>query len=137
MAMCKIYTETVIVPAGAISAFIDFGAWDGLLIPPTYIDNVLQNPSVNHRLKLASSTGIYIATPQANAPAGVYRVTATFTNVTEVSLEDVYFTVANLGTGNVLLNADGSPAGVGAKISVPAAALGGDGILHSQRVLHR
>jgi hypothetical protein len=92
---------------------------------------VLQNPAVNHRLKLASSTGTYYPTPQANAPAGVYHVEATFTNVTEVSLEHVYFTVANLGAGNVLLNADGSPAGVGAKVSVPAAALGADGILHS------
>jgi hypothetical protein len=43
----------------------------------------------------------------------------------------VYFTVGNLITGNVVLNADGSPAGVGGKISVPDAALGADGVLHS------
>jgi len=126
-----VYTETVIVPAGSTSALVDFDAWDGQLIPPTYIDNVLQNPSVNHRLRLTSSTGVYDATPQANAPAGVYHVTATFENVTEVSLEKAYFTVANLGAGNVVLNADGGPAGVGSKISIPAAALGADGILHS------
>ncbi|MBI1299766.1 hypothetical protein GC175_32985 [bacterium] len=126
-----VYTDTVIVPVGSTSAFVDFGAWDGLLTPPTYISGTLQNPSVNHRLKLESSIGTYDSTPQANAPAGVYNVEATFTNVTEVSLENVYFTVADLGTGNVLLNADGSPAGVGAKLSVPAAALGDDGILHT------
>ena len=126
-----VYTDTVIVPVGTTSAFVDFGAWDGQLVPPTYIDNVLQNPSVNHRLKLTSSTGAYDPTPQANAPAGLYHVTATFENVTEVSLENVYFTVANLGAGNVLLNADGSPAGVGAKLSVPAATLGADSILHT------
>lgn len=126
-----VYTETVIVPAGSTSALIDFGAWDGQLIPPTYIDNVLQNPLVNHRLKLTSSIGTYDPTPQANAPAGVYHVTATFENVTEVSLENVYFSVAGLGAGNVLLNADGSPAGVGAKLSVPAATLGADSILHT------
>jgi len=129
-----VYTDTVIVPVGSTSAFVDFGAWDGQRAPPTYIDNVLQNPSVNHRLKLTSSSGVYDPTPQANAPAGVYNVTATFENVTEVSLENVYFTVGNLGTGNVLLNADGSPAGVGAKLSVPAATLGDDGILHTHDV---
>ncbi len=126
----KDYIETIDLPAGSTSAFIDFGAWDGLLHPATYFDGVLQNPSVNHRLKLASSTDSYDPTPQANAPAGVYSVAATFTNVTEVSLEDVSFTVADLAAGNLLLNADGGPAGVGATISVPAAALGSDGILH-------
>lgn len=126
-----VYTDTVIVPVGSTSAFVDFGAWDGRLSPPTYIDNVLQNSAVNHRLKLTSSTGIYDPTPQANAPAGVYQVTATFENVTEVSLQNVYFTVGNLGAGNLLLNADGSPTGVGAKLSVPAATLGDDGILHT------
>ncbi len=129
-----VYTDTVIVPAGSTSAFVDFGAWDGRLSPPTYIDNVLQNAAVNHRLKLTSSTGVYDPTPQANAPAGVYQVTATFENVTEVSLENVYFTVGNLGAGNLLLNADGSPAGVGAKRSVPAATLGADGILHTHDI---
>ncbi len=126
-----VYTDTVVVPVGSTSAFVDFGAWDGRLSPPTYINDVLQNSAVNHRLKLTSSTGVYDPTPQANAPAGVYQVTATFENVTEVSLENVYFTVGNLGAGNLLLNADGSPAGVGAKLSVPAAALGADGILHT------
>ncbi|MFN8494714.1 MAG: calcium-binding protein [Caldilineaceae bacterium] len=123
------YTHTVDVPAGATSAFIDFGTWDGLLSPPTYINNVLQNPSLNQRLKLVNWHGAYQPTPQPNAPAGVYHVEATFTNVTEVSLANVYFTVANLGAGNLLLNADGGPAGGGAAISVPAAALGSDGIL--------
>lgn len=126
-----VYTDTVIVPAGSTSAFVDFGAWDGRLSPPTYIDNVLQNATVNHRLKLTSSTGVYHPTPQANAPAGIYQVTATFENVTEVSLENVYFTVGNLGAGNLLLNADGSPVGVGAKLAVPTTALGDDGILHT------
>ena len=123
------YTETIDVPEGSTSAFIDFGAWDGLLSPSIYVDDVLQNPSVNHRLKLVSSTGSYDPTPQANAPAGVYHVEATFTNVTEVVLNDIYFTVANLAAGNVVLNADGGPAGVGAEILVPAAALGGNGYL--------
>jgi len=125
-----VFTDTVIIPVGSTSAFVDFGAWDGQLLPPTYIDNVLQNPSVNHRLKLASMSGVYDATPQANAPAGVYHVDATFTNVTEVTLQDLYFGVADLADGNVLLNADGGPAGTGAQRALPNTALGDDGLLH-------
>lgn len=124
------YTETIHQPAGATSTFIDFGAWDGLLHPPIYISDTLQNPSVNHRLLLKGMSGVYDATPQANAPAGVYHAEAIFTNVTEVQLSDLYFTVANLAAGNVLLNADGSPAGAGAKLSVPNTTLGDDGLLH-------
>ena len=124
------YAETIHVPAGATSSFIDFGTWDGLLHPPIYISDTLQNPSVNHRLLLAGLHGVYDATPQANAPAGVYHAEATFTNVTEVQLTDLYFTVADLGAGHMLLNADGSPAGAGAKLSLPNTALGDDGLLH-------
>ncbi len=124
------YAETIHQPAGATSSYIDFGAWDGLLHPPTYINDVLQNPSVNHRLKLEQVSGVYDSTPQANAPAGVYHVAATFKNVTEVQLTDLFFSVAELAAGNVLLNADGSPAGAGAKLSLPNTALGADGLLH-------
>lgn len=124
------HNEAISLPAGANAAFVDFGGWDGLLNPPTYFDGVLQNPSVNHRLKLESSNGSYDPTPQDNAPAGVYTIEATYTNVTEVQLSDLYFTVANLTGSNVLLNADGSPAGNNARISVPAAALGEDELLH-------
>ena len=82
------YSETIDVPVGATSAFIDFGAWDGLLSPSKYVDNILQNPLANHRLKLTNATGAYDPTPRANAPAGVYHVEATFANVTEVALAD-------------------------------------------------
>ncbi len=125
----EVYTETIDVPAGSTSAFVDFGAWDGLLDPSTYVDDILQNPLANHRIKLESSAGTYDPTPQANAPFGVYHVEATFANVTEVVLNDVYFTVGNLGEGNLLLNANGGPAGVGSEILVPAAALGDNGFL--------
>ena len=55
----EVYTESLDVPEGSTSAFIDFGAWDGLQDPSIYIDDVLQNPSVNHRLKLESSTATF------------------------------------------------------------------------------
>ncbi len=123
------FVQAVDVPAGSTSAFIDFGAWDGLGSPALYIDDVLKNPSVNHRLKLSNLTQTYDSTPQANAPHGVYHVNATFTNVTEITLETLSFTVTNVVGGNMVLNADGGPGGLAAKISVPAAALGGDGFL--------
>ncbi|CAN5817271.1 hypothetical protein BH10CHL1_BH10CHL1_26950 [soil metagenome] len=123
------YNQVIDVPVGATSAFVDFQAWDGLLGPSYYIDNVLQNPSINHRLKLESATGTYDPTPQANAPAGVYHGQATFTNVTTVQLTDAYFTIANLGAGNVVLNTTGGPTGVGGEIAVPTTALGDNGYL--------
>jgi len=125
----EVYTETIDVPAGSTSAFIDFGAWDGLEHPSTYVDDILQNPLANHRLKLASSTSSYDPTPQANAPFGVYRVEATFVNVTEIVLNDLYFTVAELGAGNLLLNATGGPGGVGSEVAVPVEALGDNELL--------
>ncbi len=123
------YIETVNLPTGAASAFIDFGAWDGLLHPPTYIDDVLQNPSINHRLELVGTQTSYNRTPQPKAPAGVFTIEATFTNPTEVTLDNIYFEVAQLTGGNVLLNADGGPSGAGAVISVPNALLGDTEIL--------
>ncbi len=123
------FVQPVDVPAGSTSAFIDFGAWDGLGSPALYIDDVLQNPSVNHRLKLTNLTESYDATAQANAPQGVYQVDATFTNVTAITLEDLSFVVADLAGGNMVLNADSGPGGVGARISVTSTLLGGDGFL--------
>jgi hypothetical protein len=121
--------EPATVYIGATSAFIDFGAWDGLLDPPLYISDVLQNPSVNHRLKLVGSTGSYDPTPRTDAPAGVHRLEATFANVTQITLDDLSFSVTNLAGGSKLLNADGAPGGLGATLSVLPTQLGEDGLL--------
>ncbi len=123
------FAQGVDVPAGATSAFIDFGAWDGLLDPALYIDDVLQNPSVNHRLKLLGTTATYDPTPKTDAPAGVYRLEATFANVTRIVLSDLNFTVNNLAGGNKVLNADGGAGGLGATVSVLPEQLGEDGLL--------
>jgi len=123
------YLQSLFVPPGSTSAFIDFGAWDGLGEPSYYVDLVLQNPLANHRLKLISSTGSYDPTPQPNAPGGVYHVDATFKNVTEIVLNDVYFTVTDLAAGNVVLNAYNGPGGVDAEVLVPTTALGSNGYL--------
>ncbi len=53
------YAKTIHLPADKTSAFIDFGAWDGLLEPHVYIDSMLQNPSVNHRLMVSNVTGAF------------------------------------------------------------------------------
>ncbi len=42
---------------------------------------------------------------------------------------DIFFEVAVLTNGNLLLNADSGPGGVAATLSVPDAALGVDGVL--------
>ncbi len=125
----EIYTDTVHMPAGTTSAFIDFGAWDGLKEPALYIDNVLQNGSVNHRLKMTGMKQTYFPAQQPNASFGVSRLEATFTNVTQISLETISLSVTKLGAGNMLLNAQGGPAGVGGTVVIPASALGADGIL--------
>ena len=52
------------------------------------------------------------------APAGVYTIEATFHNVSEATLYDLYFLVVELTNGNLLLNADGGPGGVGSILSV-------------------
>ena len=124
-----LFSQPIDLDEGNTTAFVDFGAWDGLKDPAVFIDDVLQNPGANHRLTLTGSTTTYDPTPAAGAPAGVNTVTATFQDVTEVSLSDVYFTVADLGAGNVVLDAEGGPSGTGAEIAVPAEALGEDGVL--------
>lgn len=123
------FAQPIDLAVGQTRAFLDFGAWDGLKDPAIYIDDVLQNPGANHRLKLTGSTSTVDPTPEPNAPGGVRTVAATFANVTEVSLSDVYFRVADLGEGNVVLDAVGGPSGTGAEIAVPEEALGDDGVL--------
>lgn len=123
------FIESIHLPEGSFSAFIDFGAWDGLEHPPIYIDDELQNPAINHRLDLVDVSTVYDPAPQPGAPAGVYTIESTFTNYTEVIVEEVYFSVAELTGGNLLLNADGGPAGEGAIVSVPGALLGEEELL--------
>lgn len=123
------FVAPIELAVGNTTAFLDFGAWDGLKDPAIYIDDVLQNPGANHRLKLTASSSTFNPTPTANAPGGVNTVTATFENVTDVSLNDVYFRVADIGAGNVVLDAVGGPSGSGAEIQVPPAALGADGVI--------
>ena len=69
-------------------------------------------------------------TAQPNAPSGVYTITAVFQNKNDSpAVENLFFEVVTLTNGNLLLNADGGPGGVGAQLSIPATDLGPDGVL--------
>jgi hypothetical protein len=84
---------------------------------------------VNRALRLTNMWFSYNPTPLPNAPAGVFTIFSTFRNVSTRAIRDMTFKVAVLTGGNLLLNADGEPGGVGATISVPPAALGANRLL--------
>jgi hypothetical protein len=56
-------------------------------------------------------------TPAPNAPAGTFTLTATFTNTSSETLADPLFAVIELTGGNLLLNADGGPGGLGNRLT--------------------
>ena len=119
------FEENIITPAGTNEAFLDFGAWDGLAEPALYIDGILTNPSIEHRLAMVDVDTDF--RPEAgDSGHGVYDITATFENVTEVSLEDLSFSLEELDDEDELLGADTTSA---MQVSVPDAALGEDGLL--------
>lgn len=81
---------------------------------------------VNNNLDNTNISTSYDPTPVANAPAGVFTLSATFTNITSDTLKNIYFEVAQLTGGNLLLNADGGPGGVSSRLSVPLDTTGQD-----------
>jgi hypothetical protein len=64
-------------------------------------------------------------TPVPGGPAGTFTITATFTHTRDTPLRVPFFEVAALSGGNLLLNADGAPGGVGATRTPEV----GDGVL--------
>ncbi len=73
----------------------------------------------NQLLVVNQLSSSYDPTPVANAPAGVMRLTATFANQSAAPLTSTYFRVATLTGGNLLLNGDAGPSGVGGVIGGP------------------
>jgi hypothetical protein len=65
------------------------------------------------------------STPVPGGPAGTFTITTTFTHTSETPLRVPFFEVTALSGGNVLLNADEGPAGVGATLTPEV----GDGVL--------
>src|SRR4029453_1136152 len=50
-------------------------------------------------------------------PAGTFTVTATFTNTSTTPLRFPFLSVSDLTGGNLVLNADGAPGGIGATVT--------------------
>jgi N-acetylneuraminic acid mutarotase len=61
--------------------------------------------------------------------AGTFGFEAQLTNISTSALSDLVVTVTTLTNGNLLLNADSGPAGVGAQLTVPPQDGFGDGVL--------
>ncbi len=74
---------------------------------------------INALLKSKQLRISYDPTPAPYAPAGVVRLTVNFTNHSKLMLTASYLRVAALSGGNLLLNADDGPGGVGAVLALP------------------
>lgn len=87
----------------------DVGAFEFGAIPPE---------TVNNLVSLASNPVTSLsAIPTPNGPAGTLFITATFTNMSTIPLRKPFFQVVELSGGNVLINADSGPGGVGATLT--------------------
>lgn len=85
--------------------------------------------SINALLTAGVAGAVHNPEPQPNAPYGVYMVTLTFTNTTDMTLASPFFRVTTLTQNNFLSNSDTGPSGAGAVKSVAPADLGPNGIL--------
>ena len=92
-----------------------------------YGEPIPTQTNVNALINLIRVGGSYSATPQENAPFGVFTLNAEFRNVGETPLRDMSFEITELGNNNVLLNATNDQTGVGA--SFPVTDLGEDNLL--------
>ncbi len=90
--------------------------------------------NVNNRLQQVSVAGNYTS-PGPSGYVGTYTINATFANQSANTMQGLFFKTVNLQyvqpptEGLVMLNADGTPKAVGSVVSVPASALGSDGVL--------
>jgi hypothetical protein len=72
---------------------------------------------VDGLVSLAPLTTSFDATPVVGGPAGTFSIKATFTNTSSTAIDRPVFQVKELSGGNLLLNADGGPGGVGARLT--------------------
>ncbi len=75
--------------------------------------------SLNSALAMTGYTTAYNPTPVSYAPAGLYTLSATFTNRSASPLHDLYYRLTTLTEKNLLLNAQGGPVGEGGVVVVP------------------
>jgi hypothetical protein len=80
---------------------------------------VVPTPSVNDAVSLSVAGTVLDAVGAPHAPAGVFRIAATFTNLTSLAIRNPFFRVAELSGGNLLVSGDRPPdqgmAGKGAR----------------------
>jgi hypothetical protein len=75
-------------------------------------------PIVNNLVELVRDLETsFDSNPVPGGPAGTFTITATFTNTGATLLHFLFFGVSQLSGGNLLLNADGGPGGVGATLT--------------------
>ncbi len=77
---------------------------------------------VNQFVTMVSLTQTRIHAPVTGGPAGTMMIRATFKNTSSTPIDTPFFVVTELSEENVLLNADGSPSGVGAKLTADVGA---------------
>ncbi len=75
---------------------------------------------VNDLLALAHMSTMLDAIPVEGGPAGTFRITAVFTNISTQTIRHTFAEVVALSEGNLLLNADDGPGGVGARVTLPS-----------------
>ena len=74
-------------------------------------------PVVNDLVSLANLTTAFDPSPVQGGPAGIFRITAEFTNTSNQAIVNSFVEVVELTGGNLLLNADGGAGGVGARVT--------------------
>lgn len=77
--------------------------------------------NLNGALTMNRVTTTYDPTAVKFAPAGVYTISATFTNHSAATLHDLYYRLTTLTENHVVLNASGGPVGYGGVVAVPDA----------------
>jgi hypothetical protein len=77
---------------------------------------------VNQLVTLVSLTQTRSQAAVPGGPAGTMTIQATFRNTSSTPVDVPFFVVAELSEGNLLLNADGGPGGVGAKLTAEVGA---------------
>ena len=87
------------------------GKWSLLSISPGQTLELIVNDLVAKEYDPVTS---FNSNPSSNAPAGTFTIIATFTNTSSKTIKYPFFLVSKLSGGNLLLNADDPPGGVGA-----------------------
>jgi uncharacterized repeat protein (TIGR01451 family) len=85
--------------------------------------------NINAWIALDQLQLLYRPTPVEGAPHGIATVDMTFINTSTHTLDNIFFAVAWISHSNLVLNADGGPAGQGAVVTLPPPALGEDFLL--------